>query len=204
MDPELRGINQTVSRDLACDKSANSAHPETVIEMGENKISDPNAGSNGSTLSEPVSLDDAAKIEDKSSSCVIDVNSRDSSRENYRVCRICHLSSKESGKTLMDLIELGCECKGELEAVHQDCGEAWFGVRGNRLCEICGETAKNIKGVGNNEFMEEWNDNRSCDTSNNSSDNNRRCLRGQPLCNFLMACLVIAFIILWFFRVNMF
>lgn len=200
----MRETNQRVSGDLARDNTRDSAHPETVIEMGENEISDPNAGSNGSTPSDPASVDDAAKVEDKSSSCVIDVNSGDSSGENYRVCRICHLSSKESGKSVMDLIELGCECKGELELVHQDCGEAWFGVRGNRLCEICGETAKNIKGVGNNEFMDEWNEHRSSDTGNSSSENNRRCLRGQPLCNFLMACLVIAFILPWFFRVNMF
>ncbi|XP_073311699.1 uncharacterized protein [Primulina huaijiensis] len=198
MDPEVRETNQRVSGDLAPDNSRDSAHPETVIEMGENEISDPNAGSNGS------SVDDAAKVEDKFSSCVIDINSGDSSGENYRVCRICHLSSKESGKSLMDLIELGCECKGELELVHQDCGETWFGIRGNRFCEICGETVKNIKGVGNNEFMEEWNEHRSSDTGNSSSENNRRCLRGQPLCNFLMACLVIAFILPWFFRVNMF
>ncbi|XP_073127702.1 uncharacterized protein [Henckelia pumila] len=204
MDPESREINQRVSRDLAQDEPRNSVNLETVIEMGGSEISDPNAGSNGSALSDPVSVDDAAKIEDKSSSCVIDVNSRDSCGENYRVCRICHLSPKESGKSLNDLIELGCGCKGELEVVHQDCGEAWFGVRGNRFCEICGETAKNIKGVGNNEFMEEWNDHRSSDTGNMPSDNNRRCLRGQPLCNFLMACLVIAFILPWFFRVNMF
>ncbi|XP_073027452.1 uncharacterized protein [Primulina eburnea] len=198
MDPDVRETNQRVSGDLARGNSRDSAHPETVLEMGENEISDPNAGSNGS------SVDDAAKVEDKFSSCVIDISSGDSSEENYRVCRICHLSSKESGKSLMDLIELGCECKGELELVHKDCGEAWFGIRGNRFCEICGETAKNIKGVGNNEFMEEWNEHRSSDTGNSSSENNRRCLRGQPLCNFLMACLVIAFILPWFFRVNMF
>ncbi|KZV51082.1 hypothetical protein F511_01874 [Dorcoceras hygrometricum] len=200
MDPEGRAIDQIVSGDLARDESRSPTHLETVIEIGENEISDPNVRS---TLSGPVSVEDAAKIEDKSS-CVIDVNSRDSTGENHRVCRICHLSSKESGKTLMDLIELGCECKGELEAVHQDCGEAWFGVRGNRLCEICGETAKNIKGAGNDGFMEEWNDHRSSDIGDSSSGNNRRCLRGQPLCNFLMACLVIAFILPWFFRVNMF
>jgi hypothetical protein len=28
----------------------------------------------------------------------------------------------------------------------------------NRLCEICGETAKNVSVAANNGFMEEWND----------------------------------------------
>ncbi|KAL0328913.1 UNVERIFIED_CONTAM: hypothetical protein Scaly_2323900 [Sesamum calycinum] len=121
-----------------------------------------------------------------------------------RVCRICHLNAKESGKTSLELMELGCGCKGELGIAHSLCAEAWFRVRGNRLCEICGETAKNVTGVGDNGFMEEWNENRSAESGTGSPDGSRRCLRGQPLCNFLMACLVIAFVLPWFFRVNMF
>lgn len=81
----------------------------------------------------------------------------------------------------------------------------WFALfHSSRLCEICGETATNITGVSDNRFMEEWNERRSLDASTNFSDGSRRCMTGQPLCNFLMACLVIAFILPWFFRVDMF
>ncbi|KAI3440024.1 RING-CH-type domain-containing protein [Psidium guajava] len=138
--------------------------------------------------------------------------------EGERVCRICHLSSEQSGDAIpgmtmgdcttaatssMELIQLGCGCKDELGIVHSHCAEAWFKLKGNRFCEICGETAKNISGVGDNRFMEEWNERRFT-AGNISSSEREGCWRGQPFCNFLMACLVIAFVLPWFFRVNMF
>ncbi|KAL3615140.1 hypothetical protein CASFOL_040801 [Castilleja foliolosa] len=165
----------------------NSKNSEAAIAIGEGEIAArSNVTSNG--------------VRTESSSCVIDIDGK----ENQRVCRICHLSAKESGKTPVELMELGCACKGELGVAHLHCAEAWFRVRGNRTCEICGQTAKNITGVGDAGFMEEWNETGSGAAFASSSDENRSCLRGQPLCNFLMACLVIAFILPWFFRVNMF
>nr|KYP40092.1 hypothetical protein KK1_038574 [Cajanus cajan] len=74
----------------------------------------------------------------------------------------------------------------------------------HRLCEICGETAKNVSDVTDNGFVEEWNETRFMETENTSSSRFGGCWRGQPFCNFLMACLVIAFVLPWFFRVNMF
>ncbi|KAL3628068.1 hypothetical protein CASFOL_028170 [Castilleja foliolosa] len=74
----------------------------------------------------------AARAE--SSSCAIDIDEKDLVGENQRVCRICHLSAKESGKTPVELMELGCGCKGELGVAHLRCAEAWFRVRGNRKC----------------------------------------------------------------------
>lgn len=73
-----------------------------------------------------------------------------------------------------------------------------------RLCEICGETAKNVTGVSDNRFLEEWNEQGITNGAAFSSGRRRGCLHSQPLCNFLMACLVIAFVLPWFFRVNMF
>ena len=46
-------------------------------------------------------------------------------------CRICHLSLngvQESGIA----IELGCSCKEDLAAAHQQCAETWFKIKGNR------------------------------------------------------------------------
>ncbi|KAK1286821.1 hypothetical protein QJS10_CPB20g01690 [Acorus calamus] len=121
------------------------------------------------------------------------------------VCRICHLSWERKTDGLDSLMSLGCGCKNDLGIAHGHCAEAWFKIKGNRYCEICGVVAKNITGVGDNGFMEAWNERRDGvggDGNENSSEHGG-CWRGQPFCNFLMTCLIIAFILPWFFRVNM-
>ncbi|XP_014498479.1 uncharacterized protein LOC106759692 [Vigna radiata var. radiata] len=153
------------------------------------------------------------------SSCVIDIKCSSHKKlydnsEGETICRICHLTSGQSpdvtivgtanSATRVDLIQLGCACKDELGIAHVHCAEAWFKLKGNRLCEICGEPAKNVSGVSRNGFIEEWNERRFMDNDGNSSPRVVGCWRGQPFCNFLMACLVIAFVLPWFFRVNMF
>ncbi|KAK3206836.1 hypothetical protein Dsin_020882 [Dipteronia sinensis] len=153
--------------------------------------------------------------------CVIDMNcggagDRKGFKESFdgeRVCRICHLSSEQISETASDtsvcmttveLYPIGCGCKDELGIAHIHCAEAWFKLKGNRSCEICGQIAKNIAGVGDNRFMAEWNEQRIISSGSNTSERRGGCWRGQPFCNFLMACLVIAFVLPWFFRVNMF
>ncbi|XP_019422469.1 PREDICTED: uncharacterized protein LOC109345224 [Lupinus angustifolius] len=152
-------------------------------------------------------------------SCVIDINcgshkGLSESSDGEKICRICHLASgRPSDATSVgianddsnaDLIQLGCACKDELGIAHIHCAEAWFRIKGNRVCEICGETAKNVVGFADPGFMVEWNERRLMDNESNSSGRFVGCWRGQPFCNFLMACLVIAFVLPWFFRVNMF
>ncbi|XP_010925609.1 uncharacterized protein [Elaeis guineensis] len=125
--------------------------------------------------------------------------------EAEKVCRICHLSADRGDLEGSELIQIGCGCKGELGTAHRRCAEAWFRVKGNRCCEICGANAKNIIGEEHNSFMEAWHERRMLgNNSNRSSSESASCWRGQPFCNFLMACLVIAFILPWFFRVNIF
>lgn len=121
-----------------------------------------------------------------------------------RVCRICHLDTFEGGKRLMDLIEIGCGCKGELGFVHSHCAETWFKLKGNRLCEICREIAKNVTGISDNRFIEEWNEARYIAGGTGLAERDRGFWRGQPFCNLLIACLIIFFLIPWFFRVNLF
>ncbi|KAK1301641.1 hypothetical protein QJS10_CPB12g00701 [Acorus calamus] len=126
--------------------------------------------------------------------------------EGEKVCRICHLSWERRVDGLDLLIRLGCGCKEDLGIAHVHCAEAWFKLRGNRFCEICGEPAKNITGVGDNRFMEEWNQRSDVVGGNNSGSSSEQgcCWRGRSFCNFLIGILVIAFILPWFFRVNMF
>ncbi|CAL5214174.1 unnamed protein product [Lathyrus oleraceus] len=155
-------------------------------------------------------------------SCVIDVNCGNGkdfteNLDGETICRICHLASGQpleetavgtpnSADDKTGLIMLGCACKDELGIAHSHCAEAWFKIKGNRICEICGETAKNVPDVINNGFMEEWCESGFIDSG--STSNSPRglvgCWRGQPFCNFLMACLVIGFVLPWFFRVKMF
>ncbi|PON32149.1 Zinc finger, RING-CH-type [Parasponia andersonii] len=140
-------------------------------------------------------------LEAEKHSCVIDINcaSAKSCGEKWdgeSVCRICHLTSDQSPDrrsttiTTTDLIHLGCRCKDDLGIAHYQCAEAWFKLKGNRMCEICGESAKNVTGVGDIGFMEDWNERRLHTRSGSSaSDRTGGCWRGQPFCNFLMACL---------------
>ncbi|ESW08973.1 hypothetical protein PHAVU_009G090000 [Phaseolus vulgaris] len=167
-----------------------------------------------------VSMKAAKEVsETDKSSCVIDIKCSSHKKlyensEGETICRICHLTSGQSSDvtifgtansaTSLDLIQLGCACKDELGIAHVHCAEAWFKLKGNRLCEICGEPAKNVSGVTSNGFIEEWNERRFMDNDGSSSPRVVGCWRGQPFCNFLMACLVIAFVLPWFFRVNMF
>ncbi|XP_058105116.1 uncharacterized protein LOC131248716 isoform X2 [Magnolia sinica] len=56
----------------------------------------------------------------------------------HEQCRVCQQQSEE---TLMDL---GCQCRGELAKAHRSCIELWFRTRGSNKCEICQQVAANV------------------------------------------------------------
>ncbi|XP_010469385.1 PREDICTED: E3 ubiquitin-protein ligase MARCH8-like [Camelina sativa] len=122
----------------------------------------------------------------------------DLSGEGERICRICHFGSDQSpvvatgdNKSVsQDLIEIGCKCKNELGLAHLHCAEAWFKLRGNSVCEICGCTAKNITV----RLMEDWSGERD-----NTLDERRRRGRGQSCCIFMLFLLSIL-LLHWFFK----
>ncbi|XP_020266258.1 uncharacterized protein LOC109841720, partial [Asparagus officinalis] len=114
-----------------------------------------------------------------------------SKEEDEKVCRICHLSPDrtvpEEGS---ELVMIGCGCKNELGTAHRQCAETWFRLKGNRCCEICGLNAKNIAGNEDESFIEEWHDDAAQSSAGHRNSTERvSCWRGQPFCNFLMACL---------------
>ncbi|KAK9700040.1 hypothetical protein RND81_08G213200 [Saponaria officinalis] len=123
-----------------------------------------------------------------------------------RDCRICQLSIDESNNELGFGIELGCCCKEDLAAAHLHCAEAWFKIRGNKTCEICGSTARNVVGVNEVELMEQWND--ANDTASTAAAvpphpaETRHFWQGHKFLNFLLACMVFAFVISWLFHFN--
>lgn len=53
-------------------------------------------------------------------------------------CRICQLTTEEP------LIELGCQCRGELAKTHRTCIQQWFNNKGTNKCEVCRHVATNL------------------------------------------------------------
>ncbi|CAI8618672.1 unnamed protein product [Vicia faba] len=224
----LHGVDQGTSynsRDLVNGEALETRvviDSSTQVESGDGDSRKLEAKTNESRLNKLSIKATKGVSETDKNSCVIDVNcgsGKDFSEnlDGETICRICHLASGQpleetavgtpnSADDKTGLIMLGCACKSELGIAHSHCAEAWFKIKGNRLCEICGETAKNVPDVINNGFMEEWCESGFIDSG--STSNSPRglvgCWRGQPFCNFLMACLVIGFVLPWFFRVKMF
>ncbi|KAK0592322.1 hypothetical protein LWI29_017206 [Acer saccharum] len=123
-----------------------------------------------------------------------------------RDCRICHLSFDATNQESGLPIELGCSCKADLAAAHKHCAEAWFKIKGNKTCEICGSTACNVAGANETELAEQWNE--SSDTTPTAATapmhqaDARNFWQGHRFLNFLLACMVFAFVISWLFHFN--
>ncbi|EXB30490.1 hypothetical protein L484_006040 [Morus notabilis] len=114
-------------------------------------------------------------------------------KEIERDCRICHLGL-ECGVP----IELGCSCKGDLGSSHKHCAETWFKIKGDTTCEICGVVALNIVGERTN-------------VANAATVTAPSALaapvilvetiwHGRRIMNFLLACMILAFITSWLFH----
>ncbi|RWR92088.1 zinc finger protein [Cinnamomum micranthum f. kanehirae] len=129
-----------------------------------------------------------------------DLKSKVHSGKAEKDCRICHLSLESTNQESGIPIELGCSCKDDLAAAHKQCAEAWFKIRGNKTCEICGSTARNVVTATEPEIVEQ-----PSETSNavaTSQVEPRNFWRGHRFLNFLLACMVFAFAISWLFHFN--
>ncbi|KAI5661902.1 hypothetical protein M9H77_21225 [Catharanthus roseus] len=160
-----------------------------------------------------IDLERAAGTSDENiiDDCVLDVDSGEINGGDCveeQICRICHLNDEAaSSPGVGGLMQLGCNCRGELGLSHPYCAETWFKHRGNSLCEICGIRAKNVKFVKNYNsrmFIVDFDDIRPITTTRYPSmeEGSRRCK--QSCCNFLLACLVLGLVVPWFFRTNLF
>ncbi|XP_020233779.1 uncharacterized protein LOC109813901 [Cajanus cajan] len=123
-----------------------------------------------------------------------------------RDCRICHLSMDMTNHESGTPIELGCSCKDDLAAAHKQCAEAWFKIKGNKTCEICGSIARNVAGAIEIQMTEQWNEANDGSTVPPSGPappaEIRNFWQGHRFLNFLLACMVFAFVISWLFHFN--
>ncbi|XP_062168000.1 uncharacterized protein LOC133874168 [Alnus glutinosa] len=124
-----------------------------------------------------------------------------------RDCRICHLGLESNSHESGVPIELGCSCKDDLGAAHKNCAEAWFKIKGNKTCEICHSVAHNVFGSNDIESTEHSNE------TNNATaaatvlaqvpvSESRSFWHGHRFLNFLLACMVFAFVLSWLFHFN--
>ncbi|XP_015623718.2 uncharacterized protein [Oryza sativa Japonica Group] len=107
-----------------------------------------------------------------------------------RNCRICHLGLESAAAESGSGMFLGCSCKDDLSCAHKQCAETWFKIRGNRICEICGSTACNVVGIGDAEFIEQWNESSNTAASQMPASEPRRFWQGHRFLNFLLACMI--------------
>ncbi|CAA0837761.1 RING/FYVE/PHD zinc finger superfamily protein [Striga hermonthica] len=121
---------------------------------------------------------------------------------NIRDCRICYLSLETTNQDCGGPIELGCSCKDDLGAAHKQCAEDWFKIKGNKICEICGSIAQNVGGVNVAESREQWDEANAIATSAAAASQSQNFWRGHRFLNFLLACMVFAFVISWLFHFN--
>ncbi|GAY49823.1 hypothetical protein CUMW_122000 [Citrus unshiu] len=103
---------------------------------------------------------------------------------------------------------LGCSCKDDLAAAHKQCAEAWFKIRGNKTCEICNSIARNVAGATEIETAELSNEVNNANATSSISaaighGETRSIWHGHRFLNFLLACMVFAFVISWLFHFNM-
>ncbi|XP_057467870.1 uncharacterized protein LOC130757185 isoform X2 [Actinidia eriantha] len=126
--------------------------------------------------------------------------------KHKRDCRICHLSMDATNQESGVPMELGCSCKDDLAAAHKQCAEAWFKIKGNKTCEICGSTARNVPGATEAELLEQWNEANDTTTAAVVApmplSETRNFWQGHRFLNFLLACMVFAFVISWLFHFN--
>lgn len=76
-----------------------------------------------------------------------------------------------------------------------------------RTCEICGSVALNVAGVNEAEMMEQWNEANDTATAMVTAApvhpaETRNFWQGHRFLNFLLACMVFAFVISWLFHFN--
>ncbi|CAM8962158.1 unnamed protein product [Rhodiola kirilowii] len=177
--------------------------PHLDLELGESRCSAAGETNGDSRASEIVRVSEKKSGEE---SVAVDLES--GALKVERDCRICHLSLEAPDQTDLDVaIVLGCSCKEDLAAAHKKCAEDWFKIKGNKTCEICGAIAKNVTGPGPSEpdSIEHWSELNDATPPSRPTPHPteiQNFWQGHRFLNFLLACMVFAFVISWLFHFN--
>ncbi|XP_022983479.1 uncharacterized protein LOC111482069 [Cucurbita maxima] len=124
-----------------------------------------------------------------------------------RDCRICHLGLESNSQESGIPVELGCSCKDDLAVAHKHCAETWFKIKGNKTCEICHSIAQNIVEPNEVELTEQSNESNNASSTtavaaSTPPSDTQSFWRGHRFLNFLLACMVFAFVVSWLFHFN--
>ncbi|GAV65471.1 RINGv domain-containing protein [Cephalotus follicularis] len=151
--------------------------------------------------------DCSVEVEMESGLPEIKVHLANAERVVERDCRICHLGLESNIQESGVPIDLGCSCKDDLAAAHKQCAEAWFKIKGNKICEICHSMARNV--IGANEVETTFQSNETINATAATAVSapaphaeTRSFWHGHRFLNFLLACMVFAFVISWLFHFN--
>lgn len=117
-------------------------------------------------------------------------------------CRICQLGLESNAAESGIPIVLGCSCKDDLGAAHKRCAETWFNIRGNKTCEICGSTARNVFDMRETELTENCHETSNSTGPRAQSTETQGFWQGHRFLNFMLACMIFAFVVSWLFHFN--
>ncbi|KAG2262681.1 hypothetical protein Bca52824_069760 [Brassica carinata] len=121
--------------------------------------------------------------------------------QSEKDCRICHMNLDATNLEAGVPIELGCSCKDDLAAASR-LERRWLGFE-LEICEVCGSIAGNVE-VEIEETRNEVDGtvNQSLRMSGPPLVETRSFWQGHRFLNFLLACMVFAFVISWLFHFN--
>lgn len=166
-------------------------------------VYDPEIGNGSNSMRESSSSDCSVEVVIESGAPEIKVHLAKVERD----CRICHLGLESNSHESGVAIELGCSCKDDLGAAHKHCAEAWFKIKGNKTCEICHSVAHNVFATNETESTEHSNETNNGQAAASVSTpvptgETQSFWHGHRFLNFLLACMVFAFVLSWLFHFN--
>ncbi|XP_011038572.1 PREDICTED: uncharacterized protein LOC105135381 [Populus euphratica] len=193
-------VDDDVDVDDDADAVDGSSHPNNKQSVGEEHIGSSSESGSRSEI-----------VKERSSVSVVDLECGAPEIKLHlakveRDCRICHLTMDAGNLESGVPFELGCSCKDDLAAAHKQCAEAWFKIKGNKTCEICGSVARNVAGANETELAEQGNQANNGALATTTAPvqpaETRNFWQGHQFLNFLLACMVFAFVISWLFHFN--